>query len=93
MKQTSTKRLEDLTWLGGKGYPLGIVQEIDVWPYYQIVHVQTRICPGEWDSLRFWDTNRSSYPSHKTRPYDNKKQTQKRQKRENLQYRGFCRII
>ena len=28
----------------------GIMQEIKIWPYYQMVHVQTRICPRKWDS-------------------------------------------
>ena len=35
--------------LGGKGDLLGIVQEIKIWQYYQIVYIQTRICPWEWD--------------------------------------------
>ena len=37
MQQTSTKRVQDLTWLGGKGDPLVIVQEIEILPYYTIV--------------------------------------------------------
>ena len=32
MQQTSTKGVQDLAWLGGKGDPLGIVQEIETWP-------------------------------------------------------------
>ena len=36
--------------LVGKVDPLWIVQEIVIWPYYQIVHAQTRIFPKEWDS-------------------------------------------
>ena len=35
--------------MGGEGDPLGIVQEIEIWLYYQMVNAQTRICPGEWD--------------------------------------------
>ena len=29
--------------------PLGIMQEIETWPYYQMVYALSRICPGEWD--------------------------------------------
>ena len=41
---------------------MGIVQEIEIWPYEQIVYAQLRICPGEWDAQNspgFWDTNGS----------------------------------
>ena len=47
MQQIST-RLEDYTRLGGQVDPLGIVQEIEIWPYEQMVYVQSSICPGEW---------------------------------------------
>ena len=33
--------------LGRQDNPLGIVQEIEVRPYEQIVYSQPRICPGE----------------------------------------------
>ena len=33
--------------MGGQCGPLGIVQEIEVWPYEQMACAQTRICPGE----------------------------------------------
>ena len=42
--------------------PLGIVSEIWIWPYEQVVYSQLGTCPGEWDtqsSLGFWDTNKS----------------------------------
>ena len=48
--------------LGGRGDPLKIGQEIEIWPYEQIVLAQPRICSGEWDaqtSMGFWDTNES----------------------------------
>ena len=35
---------------GGKGDALGIVQEIEIWSYKQIVYAQTKICPRWWDS-------------------------------------------
>ena len=38
------------------------MQEIEIWPYEQMVYTQPRICPGKWDaeiSLGFWDTNGS----------------------------------
>ena len=44
------------------GNPLGVVQEILIWPYEQVVYAQPRIYPREWDaqtSLGFWDTNES----------------------------------
>ena len=50
---------------------LGIMQEIQVWPNYQMAYAQTRITSEKWDahnSLRFWDANRSSHPDHTTRP-------------------------
>ena len=35
--------------MGGKGYPLRIVQEIKMWPYNQMVYAQARIGPKEWE--------------------------------------------
>ena len=46
--------------MGGQVDPLGIVQEISVWPYEQIVYAQLNISPGEWHTyapLEFWHTN------------------------------------
>ena len=43
---------------GVQGNPLGIVQEIEVWPSEQTVYAQPRIRPGEWDaqtSREFWE--------------------------------------
>ena len=36
MQQASAKGVQDLAWLGGKVNLLGIVQEIKIWPNYQI---------------------------------------------------------
>ena len=60
MQQSSTESVQNNTRLGGQGDPLGIVQEIWIWPYEQTVYAQPRICSGELDAqnpLRFWDTN------------------------------------
>ena len=47
MLQIIKEILKDQTWLGGQGNPLGIVQEIEIWPYEQMVYAQHRICLGE----------------------------------------------
>ena len=57
-----------------EGAPLGIVQEIEIWPYEQVVYARPRIRLGEWDAenpLGFWDTSRSPDLSQMTRPSDN----------------------
>ena len=64
------------TWLGGEYYPLRIVQEIEIWPYYQMVYAETRISSGKCEaqnSLGFWDTNRSPNAGQKTRSSNKKK--------------------
>ena len=69
--------------MSGEGDPLGIVQEIKIWPYEQVVYAQPRTSPGEWDvqiSLWFWVTNRSPNLSQTTRPSD----SQQKKKKENL---------
>ena len=40
MLQTSTERILDWTRLGGGGYPLGILQEVKIWPYCQMEHAK-----------------------------------------------------
>ena len=50
MKPTSIKRVQDKVWLDGKDDSLGIVQKINIWPYYQMVYAQTRILPRERDT-------------------------------------------
>ena len=62
-------------WLSEEDDLLGIVQEIEIWPYEQMVHAQRIIHPGEWNvqnSLGFWNTNESPNPNQKTRLSDNK---------------------
>ena len=62
MLQVSTERAYDKTWLGGQGDPLGIVPEIEVWLYEQMLYAQPWTCPEERDAqtyLWFWDTNGS----------------------------------
>ena len=36
-----------LDMTGWEGDPLGIMQEIEIWPYYEMVYIKTRIHPGE----------------------------------------------
>ena len=36
MKQFNTKGLQEQTWLGGGGVPLGIMQEIEISWYFMI---------------------------------------------------------
>ena len=54
MQLTSTKEVQDKAWLGVESDHLETEQEIEIWPYYQMVNAQTRICLWEWkakDSL------------------------------------------
>ena len=48
MQKTSAKELQNEARLGGEGDPLEIVQEIKIWPNYQMVYAQTRILWREW---------------------------------------------
>ena len=48
MQPTSTE-VQDYTRLGRKGDSLGIMQEIKIYPYYQVVCAQTRIRLREWE--------------------------------------------
>ena len=45
MLQISTERVYDKARLGGQGDSLGIMQEIEVWTYEQMIYAQPRICP------------------------------------------------
>ena len=38
MQQTSTKGTQDQAWLVWKGDILGIVQESEIWPNYEMVY-------------------------------------------------------
>ena len=50
MQQAAIKKSTKKDAAEWKGYLLGIVQEIEVWPYYQMVYSQTRLLPGEWNT-------------------------------------------
>ena len=50
MQQTSSGGFKEQIWLGGEADPLGIVQEIEIWPYFQKIYVKTRIRFGKWDT-------------------------------------------
>ena len=49
---------------------MGIVQEIEIWPYERMVNAQNRIRLGEWDtenSSGYWDPNQSPKPGQEIR--------------------------
>ena len=59
--------------MGGEGDPLGTVQEVSIWPYEQMVYIQSRIRPRKWDtqsSLGFCVTNWSFHLGQTTKPRD-----------------------
>ena len=65
---------------GGGGDPLGIVQEMEIWQYYQRVYPLTRISPEEWETHNFpgfGDTNKLYYPGQNNRASDNQRKTKK----------------
>ena len=47
MKLIGAKRVQNYTRLGREDDPLGTVQEIEIWPYYQMVNTSIRIYPGK----------------------------------------------
>ena len=66
-----------------QGDSQGIAEELSIWLYDQMVYVQRKICPGEWNAqplLGFWDTNRLSNLGQTTRPSNN-------------QQKKSCRIV
>ena len=50
MQPNGTKGIQEYAWLGGIGNPLGIVKDIRIWPYWQLVYPQARICLRKWDA-------------------------------------------
>ena len=71
--------------MNGHGDPLGIMQEIEVWPYAHMVYAQPKICPGEWDAqnpLQFLDTNGSLNLGQTTRRCQIVDQRKKSEKKE-----------
>ena len=66
------------------------MQEIEIWQYEQVVYIQTRMHPEEWDaqnSLEFWDANRSPYLGQTTRPSDSQ------QKKRTCQIMNFAILV
>ena len=61
--------------MGGLGVPLGIMQEVEVWSYKQMVYAHPRICLREWDAqtpLGFQDTNESPNNGQMNSSYNNR---------------------
>ncbi len=59
MQQTS--KCNRLHMTGWEDYSLGIVQEIKIKPYYQMVYGQIKICPREWDTSYLFAEMQSVY--------------------------------
>ena len=80
--------------MGGQWYPLWIVQEVEVWPYEQMVYANSRISPRERDiqtPLGYRDTNGSPNLGQTTRSCNNQqKKKKKKKKKKNLQNCGLC---
>ena len=65
----------------GQDDPLGIVQEIEIWTYEQMVYAEPRICPWEWDAqtlLGFQNTKGSANIGKTTKSYNNQKKKKKK---------------
>ena len=74
--------------IGGQWDLLGIMQEVSVWSYEQMVYAQPRTHHRKWDAINclgFWDKNGSSNLGQTTRPNDSQ------EKKENLPNDGLCR--
>ena len=70
--------------MGGKGDPLGIVQDIEMLSYYSRIHAQTKNHSREWDVynfLGFRDTNRFRNSSQKIGTWLTKKKKRKKRKK------------
>ena len=77
MQQISPGGVQDKTRLGGQSDPRGIVQEMEIWPYEQMVYAQPNICPGEWHAqtpLGFGHTNGSPNLGQTISAYNNQQQ-------------------
>ena len=69
--------------MGGEGDPLGIVQEIEMLPYEQVVYSPAGIRPGKWDaeiSLGLSDTSRIRNLSRRLDRVIVKKRNEKKKK-------------
>ena len=49
MQHGCIERVYDKIRLCWQGDPPGIVQDIEIWPYEQMVYAQPKICPNEWN--------------------------------------------
>ena len=61
------------------------MQEIEIWPYEQMVYAQPRIHPGDWDvpsSSKFWVTNKSPNLGQKIKPGDRQQKKKKKKKKK-----------
>ena len=58
MQQICSEGIQEQVWLDEKGDPLGIVQEIRIKPYWQMVNAQARICPRKMRHIKFSETLR-----------------------------------
>ena len=56
MQQTCTKGIQDLVWLGEKGDPLGIMQEVKILPFLQMLcmHKPESVTENETHKI-LWD--------------------------------------
>ena len=71
-----------------------VMQEIEIWPYEEIVYAQPSISPGEWDTqtpMEFSHTNGSSNIGQVIRPYDNQQKKKKKKKKEKK--KRTCKIV
>ena len=71
MQKTNTNGVQDLVYLRGEDDLLWIVQEVKIWPDYQMAYTRTRIWAREWDSwnsLKLVDTKWLPKPGLKTTP-------------------------
>ena len=73
-----------------KSDPQGIVQENEIWPFYQMVYTQARICPEEWNaqnSQGLYDTNTSQPEDETKRQLPNSWQERERERER------ICQIV
>ena len=75
----------------GKGEPLGIVQDVQIWPYEPMLYTKPGIHSRKWDtkiSFGFGDSNWSPNLNQRSRLSDTQ---QANRKRENLANSGLYR--
>ena len=73
--------------------PVGIVQEIEIWQWYQMLFAQTRRRRIKFSVILRFPTDKPN-PDEKTRPIDNlpKKKKKKKKKKDNLSCCELCRL-